>query len=97
MAVFVFIYSSGFGERDEVKRIISRINSIRSWRYDLPNMFYLQSERSAFEISEEIRRIKPNIRFIVAQISPSQSDGWLPFASWDFLKENQGMKAPAEQ
>ena len=97
MAVYIFIYSSGFGDREDVKQILSRIKGIMSWRYDLPNMFYLQSDLSAFEISESIRRIKPNNRFIVSQVTPSQSDGWLPSESWAFLKDYQVLKTTVEQ
>lgn len=50
---YILIYDDNVGTRDEIKAVINDMPSIKTWRYDMPNCFYLISEKSAGEIYEE--------------------------------------------
>ena len=38
---YLFIYSDSLGNREEVKDILNDIPDVLSWRYDMPNSFYI--------------------------------------------------------
>ncbi|MCK7595811.1 hypothetical protein M0G74_00845 [Microbulbifer sp. CAU 1566] len=50
---YLFIYDSKVGSRDELKEIFNKMQRVRTWRFDMPNMFYVISEYSAEELYEE--------------------------------------------
>lgn len=86
---YLFVYSDQLGTRDEVKSILDRISHVITWRYELPNSFYLISEADAGTLSKEIRRLAENTgRFIVAETSDNKQ-GWLTEESWYLLNYKQ--------
>ena len=83
---YLLVYSGTMGDRDKIKNVLDNLYMINTWRYDLPNCFYLISEYSAKQISEEIReRCSNNGRFIVSEI-PTNSYGWLSDGSWHLIQ-----------
>lgn len=87
--VYLFIYSSSFGDRQELKDYFDSCLFIEHWRCDLPNCFYLVSEETAYDISRHIKEKFPNSRYLLTEIS-SNRQGWLPKSTWNFIHENEG-------
>lgn len=82
---YIFVYSNSFGDREAVKSILNSIPAVQNWRYDLPNTFYIVSDKTANELATLIMAKRPNKRFIIAEISKGNRQGWLPKDTWNFL------------
>lgn len=86
------------GNREEMKTLLNSIPEITDWRYDLPNSFFIQSELNAKKLGGLIKRQKPDSRYFLTEINPSNRQGWLPTSTWDFLKKKQDapQKSPSD-
>lgn len=85
--VYLFVYSDLMGDRDTMRGLVDSIPQILDWCYDIPNSFYIISERSANELSDLIRSnySGTHIRFIITEISNNRQ-GYLPKKTWEFIK-----------
>jgi len=82
---YLLIYSDKMGSRDQLKRCLNRMEMVKTWRYDMPNMFYIISENSAKDIAKQIRTLTGEEGgFLVAELT-GNCDGWLFEESWDFI------------
>ena len=85
---YLFVYNNTVGTQEEVKNILNRMSLIWTWRYDMPNVFYIVSSASANEIAKQFESINGTKgRFIVLEFT-GNSQGRLTGASW-FLLENK--------
>lgn len=82
---YLLVYSDSLGSRNAVKECLSAIESVITWRYDMPNCFYIISERTAAEIYIEIKGYLGNGRFLITEISDNRQ-GRLTRDSWNFIK-----------
>ena len=88
MKAYLLVYSNGLGTVEQVKECLDSIHGLQ-WRKELPNSFYLLSERSALEISRLIRKCRPGTAaFLVSEITPNKN-GWLVRDSWDFINQKR--------
>ena len=94
--IYLLIYNSGLGTRDEIKAILDALPQVISWRYDLPNAFFIVSESNAKELAEVIRARALEISidrekgmFLIVDITDSDNIdslyGWLAQESWFFM------------
>jgi len=85
---FLLVYDSVFGTREEVKGFLD-IPEIITWRYDMPNCFYLVSEQSAYKISEILReRCGGKGKFLVCSLD-GERQGWLTPKSWHLINNKE--------
>jgi hypothetical protein len=87
---FVLTYTKELGTRPAIKACLNSLPEVISWRSELPNSFFLQSESDAGTIGRAlIKCLSPELpRFFIAEVTkvPSGSNyGWLTDASWEFL------------
>lgn len=76
--------------RAEMELLVDNSPLIKTWRYDLPNMFYIASENSAQEIATDIRdRYGKDFRFLVIEVNANNKYGWLPKTSWKLLNTGE--------
>jgi hypothetical protein len=76
---YLFIYDGGVGTREEVTAVVNRMQRVLTWRYDIPNCFYVVSEDSAQALYDEFASIngtKGRLMFIEA--SPNRQGHMLP-------------------
>jgi hypothetical protein len=88
---YLLIYSNQFGTRDEVRDYINNSSStiIDTWRFDIPNSFYIISEKSADALSKHFLSFsKEKGLFLITEITDN-SQGWLPQRSWDLINEKK--------
>ncbi len=85
---YLLVYSNSLGTRDQVKNCLSSIKEVLTWRFDMPNSFYIISENSADEIARSIRNTLGKGRFILTEIS-SNKQGWLPSESWYLINNKK--------
>jgi len=83
---YLLIYSDAAGTREQVKAWANSTPLVLIWRYDLPNCFYLVSERSARELATSFREnISGTQRFLIAEVTDDR-EGWLPKETWHLLR-----------
>ena len=86
---YLFIYSNKFGSRDDVRDLISNTYEIITWRYDIPNSFYLVSESSADDLSEKfLKYSNEEGLFLIVEIKDNYQ-GWLPERSWSLINDKK--------
>lgn len=82
---YLLVYSEATGSREKLKEWANSEPMVVTWRYDLPNCFYIISEASAQELSNSLRNFtNDNGRFIFSEIHQNRY-GWLPSSSWYLL------------
>lgn len=88
---FVLTYTKELGTRPAIKACLSSLSEVISWRSELPNSFFLQSESDAGTVGRAIVKCMglPELpRFLIVEVTkdPGVSNyGWLTEDSWEFL------------
>ena len=85
---YLLVYSDSLGTRDQVKNCLSDIEEVTTWRYDMPNSFYVISDYSADEVARAIRENLGKGRFLLTEIS-SNKQGWLPNETWYLINNKK--------
>ena len=84
---YVFVYSDEVGTREQVREFLHNLAMIETWRFELPNTFFLVSEANANEIADKILRFTGKKgSFLITEYSPN-SQGWLVQRSWTVLNK----------
>ncbi len=50
---YLFIYDDSVGTREEIKSLLNQMDTVKTWRFDMPHCFYIISEGSASELYTE--------------------------------------------
>jgi len=92
--VYLLVYSTKFGTREQVKQCLEQIPEILRWRTDLPSSFYLISqETDAKTLSDRLSECMNSTKsFIVVEVT-TNSNGWLVPDTWVFLKRKSAPKS----
>lgn len=86
---YLLVYSDVFSTRENLIEALNSCSTVRFWRYDMPNTFYLTSESSAFEISDELaNKINSDGKYIVLEYN-GNAQGVLTKESWYLLNNKQ--------
>ena len=86
---YLLAYSTTLGSRDEVKAVLNQLPEVLTWRYDMPNTFYIISEADAGALAKLIRAASGSKgRFIVTEITTNRN-GWLTPESWYLINEKR--------
>ncbi len=88
---YLLVYSDILASREQLKNCLTSIDEVYTWRYDMPNCFYLISEYSADEIAKSIRTYFGKGRFLITEIS-SNKQGYLPKETWYLINEKKHLK-----
>jgi len=87
--LYLLIYNDFMGDRELLKRWADNSSIVITWRYDLPHCFYLVSEASASELSEDLKSILgAKGKFLITEVSENRQ-GWLPADTWYFLRNKK--------
>lgn len=84
----MLIYSDSLGTREEVKECLNDIPEVWTWRYDMPNSFYVISNYESDQIANAIHKKMGKGRFLVTEITSNKS-GWLPPESWHLINKKE--------
>lgn len=86
---YLFLYNDEIGSREDLTDFIDGQSTILNWKYELPNCFYLVSEKSAQELSELVRGYSGKRgRFLIMECSTNRQ-GLLDPDTWKFLREKK--------
>ena len=90
--VYLLVYSNACGSRDQIKAWAGTKPLVKTWRYDLPNAFYIVSDASANDLMQSLMNfIGRKGRFIITEIG-SNRNGLLPTDTWEFFKKHKMME-----
>ena len=82
---YLLAFSPMLGTQKEIGDCLNLIPGL-TWRYDIPNCFYIVSELSAGELASKVRECKgTDGRFIITEITTGNKEGWLTPESWYFM------------
>jgi hypothetical protein len=91
---YTLIYNSTLGTFEEVKKWATDSKQVVTWRYELPNCFWLISENSAVEIHEDIeRQFGTRGRYIVTEVTDNRQ-GRLTTEGWYLLRNKVHKPGP---
>lgn len=86
MHVYIFAYSRFMGNTDEVRELLEQVDCIEKICQLLQGTFLLLSEAEATDLHAKIKKIAPNKRFLISEISENRQ-GWLPKRIWQFIRQ----------
>jgi hypothetical protein len=75
--------------REEVIEYLSSIEAIKTWFYDLPNSFFIQSDLSAEELSNHIKEQFGKERHFITEVHNNRQ-GLLTKSHWAKFYKNDG-------
>ena len=83
---YILVYSNKW-TKEQVRTYIDSLREVLNWRTELPNSFYLVSEKTADELSTLFREFtKDEGLFLIAEIT-SNKQGWLDKKSWNMINK----------
>jgi hypothetical protein len=85
---YLLIYSGASITREQVKNWANSETAVITWRYDLPNSFYLISEKSAQELSNSLMNRIGKARFLITEVSANRQ-GYLPKDTWYLFRNKK--------
>lgn len=86
--VYLLVYSIEI-TRSEIREWANASHFVLTWRYELPNSFYLVSEDSADILASDFREfLRDRGRFLITEISDNRQ-GWLSADTWYLLKNKK--------
>lgn len=90
MNTYLLVYANSLGSREEVKNALNTMGGVRGWRFDMPNSFYIRSEKTAEELGRLLRVARGDKgRFIITELVEAEHYGWLPADTWKFIKNKK--------
>lgn len=92
---YLFIYNSIVGSREEVTDVIDSMNRVITWRYDMPNVFYVISEHSAEQLYEQFISINGKKGMFMFVETTNNSQGQMQPETWYLLSNKRHQ--PKEQ
>ena len=92
---YILVYDDKVGSRESVTDFLDKRPEIKTWRFDLPNTFYLISDQSAHDLAmvlqENLTMRQEGKRFIIALLG-DDIQGWLPRETWNFINQRGGLE-----
>ena len=87
---YLLVYNDEYSYRENLIEVLNKCSTIIFWRYDMQNTFYLTSENTAFEISDELSRYinSSNGKYIVLEYN-GNAQGILTKESWYLLNNKR--------
>ena len=85
---YLLAYSDAKVTRAQITNFLNASSLIITWRYDMPNSYYLISEHSAAEISAALREQLVPFRHLLVEINENYA-GWLLSDSWYLIKQKK--------
>ena len=86
---YIFLYDANVGTRDQVKEVLNQMHSVSTWRFDIPNSFYVISEKSAQALYDEfVSKNGTKGRFMFIEASSNRQGQMLP-DTWYLLTNKQ--------
>ena len=80
---------------DALKEFIKTTTLFDNWWNHIPGVFLVISRHSAARIRREMLKYAHEARFLVMEVNPSESDGWLTEKGWNWIRKHS--ERPAKE
>lgn len=70
---------------EQVHSFIVHCRDFRRWWSNIPLVWIVETDLTAQQAATILRSTMNGINFIVSEIDPSKTDGWLPVYAWDWF------------
>jgi len=74
-------------DAEEIRTFIRDGGAFSGWWNHIPFVYLVRSDLNADGVSEMIMPHAKGARFLVMEVIPSNSDGWLKRKSWSWIRE----------
>jgi len=90
---FTYDTTQGF-DSSAIHKFVSTSTEFPDWWHYLPNVYLIESNLMASEITDKILRAFPSLRFLVVKIDLTSYNGFLKKSAWEWFKrqKNQNIK-----
>jgi hypothetical protein len=88
---YLFVYNDDVGTREQVKNTLDKMLYVVTWRYDMPNVFYIVSDYSAADLASQFESLNGTKGRFIFQEHTINSQGRLTGDSW-YLLNNKNHK-----
>lgn len=86
---YIFVYNDIVGTREKVKNILDQMSYVATWRFDMPNVFYIISDQTAGELATQFESLNGTNGYFIFQEHTPNSQGRLTGDSWYLLNNKQ--------
>jgi hypothetical protein len=93
--VVAFDSASPSFDIEEIKTFIGDSGEFSSWWNHIPFVFLVRSDLDADGVADKIMPHAKGARFLVMEVDPSNSNGWLKRRSWEWIKQASGSRTDA--
>ena len=89
---YLFVYNPKVGSREAVKDVLDGMQCVHTWRFDIPNCFYVVSDYSAQELFDEfVRHNGSEGRFMFIEASTNRQ-GMMLRDTWHLLGHKEHLR-----
>lgn len=85
--LYLLVYSDSVGTREELVSYLNEMEIVKTWRYDISHSFYVVSDATEQELSDELHRRSPQGRFLFVRVVDRMRQGFIPKEGWSFIKK----------
>ncbi len=80
----------------KIQQYVTTSSDFSSWWNHLPMVFMLDSALTADTLGEKLHELTPNARFLLTKANLTESQGWLPEASWKWIEKRALSQTPQQ-
>jgi hypothetical protein len=84
-------------DADGLRSFISSSHVFRNWWNHIPTLFLVESEFSADEITEKLKKFSRDANLLVMEVNPQESEGWLPERGWNWIRRRSDSSLPLSE
>lgn len=78
----------------EIKNFIkANDRDFKNWWNHIPYVFLVTSEMSADAIAERLKPFSHGSSFVVMEVNPANSEGWLSERAWNWIRKRSPSRA----
>lgn len=78
--------SAPFGVLEHLRMHIRNSPKFQNWWNHIPFVFLVTSDDGAEGISADLTQHMNGARFLVMEVNPGESEGWLPEKGWNWIR-----------
>lgn len=82
---------------DKIKDFIKNGNVFSSWWNYIPFVFLVTTDLTPRDLSASLKREIGDAGFLVIEVDPAQSDGFLPRRAWEWIKRREKEREPTHE
>ena len=85
------------GNYDRIKDFIRNGNVFDSWWNYIPFVFLVKTDMAPRKLADSLKEVSHNASFLVIEVDPAQSDGFLPRRAWEWIKRREKEQDPTNE